>query len=63
MASSNKDSEAVADQAKFDRDMAEIREKLPAAWWALYIGSLDKGFTQQQSMTLVCSFIESGMGQ
>lgn len=35
-----------------DQSIAMMREFYPAAMWALYEGSLEKGFTQEQAMDI-----------
>lgn len=44
---------------KFDQTIAEVRDRLPALWWALYIGCIEKGFTADQAMVLLKAFISS----
>lgn len=38
---------------KTDQLLAVIRDTLPAVWWAVYSGCIDKGFTPEQAMQLV----------
>lgn len=40
-------------QRQIDQGLAEIRELTPGAWWAMYQGAMDKGFTPTQAMELV----------
>lgn len=49
-------------QAQFDRALAEIREMTPGSWWALYSGSVEKGFSPTQAMDLLRSYIFASQG-
>ncbi len=50
-------SEADRERADNDRKLAELRDFLPALWWALYSGCLEKGFSEIQALELVKVFI------
>ena len=44
-------------KAEFDQKLAEHREILPGIWWALYSGSVEKGFSEEQAMDLLKTHI------
>jgi hypothetical protein len=48
----------VPDRAQLDQHLANLRDNLPAFYWALYTGSVDKGFTAEQAMQIVVAFIQ-----
>ena len=45
--------------SEFDQAMAEMREVTPRIWWNLYDGCLAAGFTPQQAISLVQTYILS----
>lgn len=46
-------------QAQLEQDLALTQEFLPSIWRGLYDGCIDKGFTEEQSLALVKTFIIS----
>ena len=40
-----------------DELFASIRDRMPPLWWALYTGSREAGFTDEQALILVQAFI------
>lgn len=44
------------DKAKFDQEIASMRDSLPTIWWALYSGAVDKGFTTSQALALTQTY-------
>jgi hypothetical protein len=42
-----------------DQMAAQLREVFPAMWWALYSGMLEKGFTAEQSLDLLKTYIST----
>ena len=44
----------------FDQDLAKLRDMLPAVWWAIYSGCIDKGFSKEQALLLVIAYIGKG---
>lgn len=43
---------------EFDQQCAEARDKLPQLWWSIYSGCLEKGFTEEQALTLTVEYIK-----
>jgi len=42
---------------EYDQQLANIRNGLPALWWALYVGCMEAGFSEVQAMRCVIAFI------
>ena len=42
-----------------DQDLAQLRDVLPRIWWAIFKGSIQVGFTEQQSFSLTQTYILS----
>jgi hypothetical protein len=45
------------DVAKFDQALAMIGEFYPASLWAMYSGCLERGFSEQQAMSLTVQWL------
>lgn len=43
--------------SNYDQVLAEVRDKVPALWWALYSGCLEQGFNPLQAIELVKTYI------
>lgn len=48
-----------SNSASIDQMLANIRDMVPAVWWALYSGSVEKGFTPEQAMDLLKVWIRA----
>ena len=57
MAESNKD---IANRAALDQAMANVADLFPLMWRRLYLNCKLAGFSDNDSLELVKSFIESG---
>ena len=44
---------------ELDQHLSMMRDQMPAVWWAMYQGCLDKGFDKYQSMNLLQTWIIS----
>lgn len=40
-----------------DQKLAEIRDSLPAIWWAYFSGCVDKGFTREEALSVLKCWI------
>jgi hypothetical protein len=45
--------------AKFEQEIASVRDGLPRVWWGLCVGCLQAGFSKDQALALTQSFILS----
>jgi hypothetical protein len=47
------------EQAKLDQSIASMGDMLPALWWRLFLECKERGFTEQQAMTLILEHIKA----
>ena len=47
------------ERAALDQQVAALKELMPPVWWGLYRESIMQGFTPQQSLRLVQTYIVS----
>ncbi len=47
------------DWSEIDQANAAIADMFPTCWWGLYKGCVDKGFTPEESLRLVITYIET----
>lgn len=52
----------INNKAEMDQALAQVRDTLPALWWALHAGMLEKGFSTEQAMRLLEVHIYSSSG-
>jgi hypothetical protein len=45
------------ERAEFDQSSALVADSLPPMWWRLYTGLIKEGFTKEQAMELLKTFI------
>ena len=45
------------ESAKIDQTMAWMVESLPSLWWGLYENLVMKGFSKEQALTLLITYI------
>ena len=48
--------------AKFDQEMKEISKTMPALWWSIYKECFNEGFSSDQAMDLLKTFMMSLLG-
>lgn len=45
-------------KSNFDQELAQLRDAIPAIWWAVYTGCVEKGFTPDQALQLTIAFLQ-----
>ncbi len=50
------------DRAEFDQGKATLVEIYPPLWWGLYEANMKLGFTPDQSLDLIKTYMMSSMG-
>lgn len=46
-------------RAEIDQGLAAARETITALWWSMFVGAKEKGFSEQQAIDLVKTYILS----